>query len=183
MSIFSLSYLSETDFKVWSLVNLWIWHIVICWAVVSSVCGGWSCKESSFHLCVSSEGEKLQYSVQGSVDASVCAVMWSSHASVLRKYVTFHLQDAGRCKAAVSLPSSLREEDRLPLPSYKPATWRSCYYSLLPHMDGGIWDWKLQNGGWVMTLVRLNEFYLIYLEKIWLVLCWRLFCMCCNLCH
>lgn len=47
------------------------------------------------------------------MDASVCAVMWSSHASVLRKYVTFHLWDAGRCKAAACLPGSLRAEERL----------------------------------------------------------------------
>ncbi len=58
----------------------------------------------------------------GATDTSVCAVMWSSQASVLRKYVTFHLRDAGRCKAAASLPGSLREEECLRLPSYKPAT-------------------------------------------------------------
>lgn len=73
-------------------------------------------------------------------DASVCAVMWSSHASVLRKYVTFHLRDAARCKAAAGLPGSLREEERLLLPSYKPATRRSCYYAPLTRVDGGIWE-------------------------------------------
>lgn len=66
--------------------------------------------------------------------------MWSSHASVLRKYVTFHLRDAARCKAAAGLPGSLREEERLLLPSYKPATRRSCYYAPLTHVDGGIWE-------------------------------------------
>lgn len=107
--------------------------------------------------------------------------MWSSHARALRKYVTFHLQDAGRCKAAASLPSSLREDDCLHLPSYKPVTWRSCYYSLLPHMDGGIWDWMFHSEGWIMTLVRLSELHLIFLEKMWIVLCGRLFCLWCNL--
>lgn len=137
---------------------------------------GWSCKESSFYLFVFSSGEKLQYSVQG----SVCAVMWSSHARTLRKYVTFHLQDAGRCKAAASLPSSLRGEDCLHLPSYEPVIWKT-YYSILPHIDGGIWERKFQNEGWVMTLVRLNELHLSFLKKMCLVLCGRLFCMWCNL--
>lgn len=105
----------------------------------------------------------------GAVDASVCAVMWSSHASVLRKYVTFHLWDAGRCKAAASLPSSLREEERLGLPSYKPATWRSCYYDPLCSVWMKGLDWKVHNECWVMTQVRLDEFHLTFLKEMQLV--------------
>lgn len=64
---------------------------------------------SSFH-CVSSSGGRHDSMQHRAADASVCAVMWSNHASVLGKYATFHLGDAGRCKAAAGLPSSLGEK-------------------------------------------------------------------------
>ena len=60
-------------------------------------------------LCLQQQG-RHHSAVCRPADASACAVMWSSHASVLGKYATFHLQDAGRCKAAARLPGSLREE-------------------------------------------------------------------------
>lgn len=101
--------------------------------------------------------------------------MRSSHARTLRKYVTFHLQDAGRCKAAASLPSSLRGEDCLHLPSYEPVIWKSCYYSLLPHMDGGIWERNFQNESYDPKL------HSSLLKKMCTVLSGRAFCMWCNL--
>lgn len=109
------------------------WHIAIPWRVVSLRAE----QESSFFHSVSSNS-----TVSGAVDAWVCAVMWSSHASVLRKYVSFHLWDAERCKAAACLPGSSREEERLCPPSYKPATWRGCYSGPLPCVDGRFWGLK-----------------------------------------
>lgn len=122
--------------------------------------------------------------MSGAVDASVCAVMWSSHASVLRKYVSFHLCDAERCKAAACLPGSLRVEERLCSPSYNPATWRSCYSGLLPCVDGGFLGSKAHNEPWFMTRVRLDEIRLIFLGKMWLVCneCGSLFCVCDIIC-
>lgn len=105
------------------------------------------------------------------------AVMWSVYASALRKYV--QLRDARRCKAAASLPSSLREADCQHMPSYKPVTRRSCYYSSSPY---GWRDLRLRlsEWGWVMTLVKLSEFHLVVLKIMWFFFteCGSVFCSC-----
>lgn len=95
----------------------------------------------------------------------------------------FISRDAGRCKAAASLPGSSGGEERLCLPSYKPATWSLCYYFPLHCVDGRIWDSKAHNECWVMTQVRRNEFHLIFLRKMWLDRnkCGSL-SLCCTIC-
>lgn len=60
----------------------------------------------------------------------------------MRKYATFHLPEMqGDVKQLLGLPGSSREEERLRLPSYKPADLKRWKYCPLPWVDGGICLW------------------------------------------
>lgn len=113
-TLFSIPYSTDASnyFKLYSSESNW--HFLICYTVVGPVFEGRAAGKKSVFPPVSSNGEKLKKCVWV-VEASVCAVMRSSHASVLRKYVTVHLS---RCREMQSSCKSARQlegrEKRLP---------------------------------------------------------------------
>lgn len=87
--------------------------------------------------------------------------MWSSHASVLRKYVTFHLRDAGRCKAAASLQLEGRGATAC-------AKLQTSDLEGLLSWSSVLWDSRIRMSSRVTTLVTLDEIHLTSFKKMWL---------------
>lgn len=158
-------------------------HIVICWELVSTVSEGGAAKNQASSRVFSSNRGRSYSTVCGAVDASVCAVMWSGHASVLRKYVTFHLRDAARCKAAAGLPGSLREEESAGACQVTNQRLEEVVIMVpCPVWLQGFGKKWFRKERWVTTRGRVDEFHLTVLKKMWLGCneCGSLLCSCCS---